>query len=489
MNFNATAAARFYRLRAGIVYDNHPPTLAPVPNRTVALGDALSLSLSASDPDNDPLTYSVTPLPLPVGASFNSQSGLFTFRPGPDQTNNNSYPLTFTVSDGKTSAVRSATITVSNPSPGITSLRGQVVTTGRAPLPRVRIVVGTNAVNPQAFTDAAGNFLITNTASGRQRVLIDGGTVSNGNTYATVPEMTDLIPGALNVLDPPIVLLPLDAASADHVSSNALSVVDSSPVVIGTNTFPPIVLTVPAGAAYDEFTGQPFDGMVHISRIPDPTLGPRPLPPDMVLSVYVALQPFGVAYNPPARISFPNVENFPPLSIVEVVGLNHDTGMMEHVGLAQVSGNGLTIDSIGGVITHNSWHGVVAIPPMLNPDLPDTNPNGCTRPINSSFEVQSGNLSEDHVLPSYRSRGVRRSLRFVYHSKNAAPAPVIPFLSSVGNATPPPLTMSTTLCVGSVVQGPEQHFLPDPNAVSPPPAGQHGNSMAGLMLATATPTT
>ena len=331
--------------------------------------------------------------------------------------------------------------------------------------------------------------------------------------YATVPEVISLIEGANNELGAPIFLLPLDVASADPVTSDlgedgfelgtcmdgidnggdgltdgedpdCVSVVDSSPVLLPATckdgidndgdgltdsedpdcasmmgeTLPPITLTVPVGRARDAETGNLFEGDVSISPVPDPVLSPQPWPDEIVPSLYFALQPLGVLYDPPVPISFPNVEAFPAGSFVEIHALIHDTGAMEKIGEAVVSSDGMLIESVGGVVRNNSWHGVVAPPPQERESNATTDPSGPspTRDcVGSSVCLKSGDLSVGHDLVSYRSMGVSRSLRLEYHSTTAAPAPVVSMVATPGNRVPPPETISTTLEVGGVMQDSE----------------------------------
>ena len=41
---------------------------------------------------------------------------------------------------------------------------------------------------------------------------------------------------------------------------------------------------------------------------------------DLDLSIYIAMQPFGVAYDPPGPISFPTVEHFPGAANLNLFG-------------------------------------------------------------------------------------------------------------------------------------------------------------------------
>ncbi|MGH8567667.1 MAG: hypothetical protein ACREXU_06530 [Gammaproteobacteria bacterium] len=65
-------------------------------------------------------------------------------------------------------------------------------------------------------------------------------------TFATVPEVIEVIAGADNVVEPAIVLLPLDVASADPIDPFVPSTITSRAVVIDGETFAPVTLTVPA---------------------------------------------------------------------------------------------------------------------------------------------------------------------------------------------------------------------------------------------------
>lgn len=414
---------------------------------------------------------------------MNATTGVFTFAPAVEQVGN--ITLTFMVSDGGLTDSETITITVPAPS-GVTTLRGTVLTTDSAPLENVRLVVGT-ATSVETFSQADGTFFASAVPSGTQRLLIDGSTADAAlGTFATVPETISLIEGADNVLEPPIVLLPLDVASADPITSTETSVVTSSPIVSEGETFSPVTLTVSPGTATLEETGELFEGNVSISAIPDPTLGPRPLPDDLVLSVYIAIQPFGVAYDPPAPISFPNVENFPPGSIVDIFGLNHDTGVFEKVGEGRVSADGSVVNSLGGVVRNNSWHGFVPQPPdSQQAETSTTNPNqapdkAAQCPCGSEFNLESGDFSEDHTLASYRSYGVSRALRLVYHSTSAEPRPIIAVDSTIGNLTPPPVTMSNTLQIGGVDQGFE--LFAEPSLVQDPIFAQFATTRSSVQF-------
>jgi hypothetical protein len=86
--------------------ENQGPTLARVDDQSVDENASLSFSLSASDPDGDSLTFAATG--LPTGANF--ENGTFSWVPAFGQAG--SYPVDFSVTDGKLADSQQMTITV-----------------------------------------------------------------------------------------------------------------------------------------------------------------------------------------------------------------------------------------------------------------------------------------------------------------------------------------------------------------------------------------
>ncbi|NOX27630.1 MAG: RHS repeat protein, partial [Gammaproteobacteria bacterium] len=216
-------------------------------------------------------------------------------------------------------------------------------------------------------------------------------------------------------------------------------------------------MTIPPNAARLDEDGSQFVGEIIITRVEDPSQGPQPLPEDIDLSYYISIQPFGVVYPEPVPISFPNIENFPPGAIMDFFALNHDTGQFEKIGEGAVSNDGRTVDSFGGIVQSNSWHGTVPQAPVSNmegdgdqgePMDKDPCENGACR-----ISLTSGNLGEDHQLPSYYSLGKARTVNLSYNSQLADPRPIVRLSSTFGNFAPPPIGMSTQISVAGIEQG------------------------------------
>lgn len=429
------------------------PILDEVGDQIAVLGQTMSVQLSASDPENLAIQFLATPMPLLPNMNLISESGLFTF--APDLSQVGIHEITFIATNGRFQD--SETITIDVPAAGVTTkLSGQVLTLNDVPLPGV--VLEMDGI--EATSDDEGNFVINNIiSSGMVRLLVDGSSVDSSlGAFATVPEIINIIAGADNQLTPAIYLLPLDVDSADPVDPNQTSIITSSRFTDGLSISEPVTMTIPPNSAIDDATGEFFVGDIHISRVTDSSLGPRPLPEDYDFSVYIAIQPFGVTYPEPVPISFPNVEDFPPGSRMDFFALNHETGEMEKIGEGLVSSDGKTIDSIGGIVKSNSWHGTVPQEVDANSTKEEKvseSKNGDKDCSGCAIDKETGNLIEWHTLPSYQSLQQSRSITLQYNSNLANPKPIMPLESGFGNAAPPPDSMSMKINIDGVDLGTE----------------------------------
>lgn len=427
-------------------------TLMPIGDQTATLGRSLTFNVIALDSEDSAITLGISPLPLPDGMSFNNSSGEFSYTPTLAQVG--SFELTFMAMTDDEALEETVTFTVPQPD-GNTRVTGTVLTTNRAPLAGVRLEID----NQETFSGVDGIFTFSDlNVSGSARLLVDGSTVDrNLGVFATVPENINVIAGADNQIPAPVVLLPLDIESSDQVVPTQTSIITSrAETGIDGELLEPVVMTIPPNAARME-DGSQFVGEITITRVEDPNDGPQPLPEDIGLSYYISVQPFGVVYPEPVPISFPNIENFPPGSMVDVFALNSQSGQFEKVGEALVSNNGRTVDSIGGVVESNSWHGFSPAPnsnnnmqPMGKGDPKQDDPKQCDA---CKISLESGNLGEDHKLPSYYSLGTSRTVNLSYNSELANPRPIVRFDSNFGNLAPPPDAMSTQISVAGIVQG------------------------------------
>jgi hypothetical protein len=93
---------------------NQPPVLSTIGDKSVNEGQLVMFIVSATDPDGDTLSYSASN--LPEGASFDPETGVFSWTPGTGQAG--SYEdVHFEVSDGELTDSENITITVNIPNP------------------------------------------------------------------------------------------------------------------------------------------------------------------------------------------------------------------------------------------------------------------------------------------------------------------------------------------------------------------------------------
>jgi hypothetical protein len=96
----------------GQVDINQPPVLSPIGDKSVDEGGLIEFTVSAIDPGGDSLTYSA--LSLPTGASFNLQTGAFSWQPNFAQAGIYA-GIRFEVSDGSLIDFEAISITVNQP--------------------------------------------------------------------------------------------------------------------------------------------------------------------------------------------------------------------------------------------------------------------------------------------------------------------------------------------------------------------------------------
>jgi hypothetical protein len=95
--FRVTVPA--YTMIVAVVPTNTPPTLAPIPNQTVNVGQTIAFTASATDTNQPPPPLSFILLSAPTNATLNANSGAFSWRPLVSQANTTN-PITMEVNAG-----------------------------------------------------------------------------------------------------------------------------------------------------------------------------------------------------------------------------------------------------------------------------------------------------------------------------------------------------------------------------------------------------
>ncbi len=452
--------SQFYRLRFDPDQANHPPQLEPVPDSQVMPGSSLTIQLFAADADaEDVLTFGVLPLPLPENAALNALTGVFTFKPGTAQAGD--YQFTFSVTDGRFTSEQSATFTVLDP-----PVNGQTVLSGFVydadaeeagmTIPIAGVVVSLLDTNRSAVTAADGSFRITLAPDGVQVLDFDTSTAvpgPGGAAYAAFRERYPLIAAVDNVIERPIYLPRLAAASLTTVDPDAETVVSNDTLGVSIH--------VPPHTAKAE-DGSDFTGQLSISLVPR-DLAPMPLPDLLDPALLVTIQPVGVTFSTPIPITYPNLDGLAPGSEVDLWSLDPDSGQFAIVGKGQVSADGQRIETIEGGVRAADWH--APLPPSNPPVPPQDDPpdnehpeDDCETDSGSRVAQASGSLTTGFLLPAYLSLNQERALEFVYETERAYPYPLIPAELVVPIASAVPLSVSYRMIFGGVDLGSERYI-------------------------------
>ncbi|MDN5873143.1 MAG: Ig-like domain-containing protein, partial [Sinobacteraceae bacterium] len=260
------------------------------------------------------------------------------------------------------------------------------------------------------YTDANGNFELTEVPVGEVKIAVDGRTATNAPEGIFFPEMVmaaQLLPGVTNTVmgsmgsneerianvDRQEVYLPrVETASLQQISQTETTVVtvdDKSAPDLTDEQRSQLTLTVPPGSAVG-FDGKPLDDVeIGINTVP-PELIRDMMPPGLIqLSATVTIQAPGVAqFAEPLQFSFPNIYGATPGTKLPFYSFDHTTGNLTIEGTATVSADGkFAVTDEGTGIVKPGWHGVTPpgsqtvgpgiLPPVAEPNID----NPCNKEI------------------------------------------------------------------------------------------------------------
>ena len=154
------------------------------------------------------------------------------------------------------------------------------------------------------------------------------------------------VAGVNNPLQAPVYMVKLDTANAVTVGTQDIEY--TLPEIPGFK------LTVKAGSVTfpdGSKTGQISVTPVNANKVPMPP--PNAMQPQFI----VTIQPAGAMFDPPASLTFPNVDGHPPGAQVELYSYDHDLEEFVTIGLGTVSKDGSVIESNPGVgVVKAGWH-------------------------------------------------------------------------------------------------------------------------------------
>ena len=227
---------------------------------------------------------------------------------------------------------------------GQTSISGVVLDNQDKPLPKVTVRV--DGTTREAQSDAQGQFKITEAPVGSVRLIADGSTTTAEGEWPTLAFNLVTIAGAENPLAAPIYLVKLDTVNAKQVGDQD--------VTLTLPDVPGFALEVKAGSVTfpdGKKTGRLSVTPVNASKIPmSPPNGMQP-------QFIVTIQPVGAKFDPPAKLSLPNVDGHKPGAAVEMYSYDHDLEEFVSIGLGTVNAEGSVIKSNQGVgVIKAGWH-------------------------------------------------------------------------------------------------------------------------------------
>lgn len=254
--------------------------------------------------------------------------------------------------------------------PAQTSISGVVLDNTNLPVPGVTARVRGTSLT--AVADTEGYFRIPGAPVGDVDLIIDGSTATRPGSWPDLEYDLVTIPGRDNTVGGPIYLLPLDL-------ENGLLVTETEGGTLTLPDIPGFALEIPAGSV--TFPGGGKSGLVsvtvvHSDRVPmTPNFGLQP-------RLIVTIQPAGALFDPPARLTTPNVDCLDPGQVTEIYSFDHDVGTFVSIGPATTSDDGMVIASNPGVgIVKAGWH---YAPPPPPPDGTVEDCGECQSPSGSS---------------------------------------------------------------------------------------------------------
>ncbi len=228
--------------------------------------------------------------------------------------------------------------------PGQTSISGVVLDNQDNPLAGVTIRV--DGTSRQAVADAEGQFRISEAPVGAVHLIADGSTASGPGEYPSLSYNLVTIPGVDNPLSAPIYMVKLDTDSAVYAGPQD--------VTLELPHYPGFKLEIAAGSA--TFPNGAKEGQISVTAV-NASKVPMAPPNGMQPQFIVTIQPTGTRFDPPARLTLPNVDGHAPGTQTEMYSYDHDLEEFVSIGLGTVSEDGTVIASNPGVgVVKAGWH-------------------------------------------------------------------------------------------------------------------------------------
>lgn len=212
--------------------------------------------------------------------------------------------------------------------------------------PIVNVTVRIEDSTREAVTDSNGQFTIEQAPVGPVHLIADGSTVTDGGEYPALSYNLVTIAGTENPLPAPIYMVKLNTENAVFAGPED--------VVLEMPQFPGFKLEIERDSV--TFPDGSREGLISVTSV-NASKVPMAPPNGMQPQFIVTIQPSGAMFDPPARLSLPNVDAHPPGAQVEMYSYDHDLEEFVSIGLGTTSEDGSVVESNPGVgVVKAGWH-------------------------------------------------------------------------------------------------------------------------------------
>jgi len=227
---------------------------------------------------------------------------------------------------------------------GQTRVSGVVLDNQDQPLQGVTLRI--EGTTRQGISDDQGRFTITEVPVGPVHLIADGSTALASGEYPSLGYQLVTIAGIDNPMAAPIYMVKLDIDSARYAGKEDIS--------LTLDKFPGFQLDIPAGSVtFPDGAKEGFISVTSVNASAVPMAPPNGMQPQFI----VTIQPAGTRFDPPAKLTLPNVDSHAPGAQVEMYSYDHDLEEFVAIGLGTVSEDGSVVASNPGVgVIKAGWH-------------------------------------------------------------------------------------------------------------------------------------
>jgi hypothetical protein len=264
------------------------------------------------------------------------------FLPGKDAQR-----VTATLLDSAPDTIISAGFTATGFIPGDagqTTVSGVVLNNQDSPIEGVTIRI--SGSNRETQTDVEGLFEITEAPVGPVHLIADGSTAVGDGEYPSLSYNIVTVSGVDNPLSSPVYMVKLNTEGA--------VLAGPADVSITLDSYPGFRLDILKDSV--TFPDGSKEGLISVTPV-NASKVPMAPPNGMQPQFIVTIQPTGAKFDPPARLTLPNVDGHKPGAQAEMYSFDHDLEEFVSIGLGTVSESGIEIRSnIGVGVIKAGWH-------------------------------------------------------------------------------------------------------------------------------------